>query len=81
VWKKGKWFIANCPELDFVSQGRTVEEAKKNIREVVGIQFEEMKEAVTLHDYLAECGFIAEDNQFFTMNEMVSLERQDLQVV
>ena len=50
VWKKGKWFIANCPELDFVSQGRTVEEAKKNIKEVIGIQFEEMKEAGTLPD-------------------------------
>ena len=80
VWKKGNWFIASCPELDFVSQGRTVEEAKKNIKEVIDIQFEEMKEAGTLFDYLAECGFVAEDNSFFTQNEMISLEKQCLQV-
>jgi|SaaInl8_200m_RNA_FD_contig_51_694806_length_322_multi_2_in_0_out_0_1 predicted RNase H-like HicB family nuclease len=41
VWKKGKWFIASWPELDFVSHGRTVEEAKKNIRELIDIRFEE----------------------------------------
>lgn len=23
IWKSGKWFIAQAPELDFVSQGNT----------------------------------------------------------
>jgi len=30
VWRKGKWFVAKCPELDFASQGKTHDEAKKN---------------------------------------------------
>jgi len=42
IWRKGSWFLAKCPELDFVSQGRTREEAQKNLKEVIGIQFEEM---------------------------------------
>lgn len=26
VWQKGKWFIAKCPELDFIAQGTTRDE-------------------------------------------------------
>ena len=48
VWQKGKWFIAKCPELDFISQGTTRGEAKKNLLEVIQIQFQEMNEIGTL---------------------------------
>ncbi len=58
LWQKGKWCIAKIPELDFVAQGKTIEEAKKNLNEIVHIQFAEMREMGTLEDYLAECGFI-----------------------
>jgi len=54
VWKKGKWFIAKASELDFVSQGKTFEEAKRNLLEVVKIQFREMGEMGTLEEYLSE---------------------------
>lgn len=42
IWKKGSWFLAKCPELDFISQGKTRDEAQKNLMEVIEIQFEEM---------------------------------------
>jgi predicted RNase H-like HicB family nuclease len=51
VWQKGKWFVSKCPELDFVSQGETREDAKKNLLEVIQIQIEEMKELGTLNDF------------------------------
>jgi len=54
VWKKGKWFIAKASELDFVSQGKTFEEAKRNLLEVIKIQFREMGEMGTLEEYLSE---------------------------
>jgi len=54
VWKKGKWFIAKASELDFVSQGKTFEEAKRNLLEVIKIQFREMREMGTLEEYLSE---------------------------
>ena len=47
LWQKGKWCIAKIPELDFVAQGRTIDEAKANLNEVVKIQFAEMKEMGT----------------------------------
>jgi predicted RNase H-like HicB family nuclease len=33
-------FVALCPELDVVSQGETVEEAKANLKEAVELFFE-----------------------------------------
>ena len=47
-----KWFIAKCPELYFISQGTTRNEAKKNLLEVIQIQFEEMDDIGTLNEYL-----------------------------
>lgn len=46
IVKKGKWYIARTPGLDFVTQGSTADEARKNILELVEIQFEEMKENI-----------------------------------
>ncbi len=57
VWRKGNWFVAKCAELDFVSQGKTQDEARKNLVEVIQIQFEEMAETGTLDEYIAECDF------------------------
>lgn len=43
IVKKGeKQFVALCPELDVVSQGHTIEEAIKNLREAVELYIEEM---------------------------------------
>jgi predicted RNase H-like HicB family nuclease len=33
VHQEGEWFVANCPELGTVSQGRTYDEAVHNLRE------------------------------------------------
>jgi predicted RNase H-like HicB family nuclease len=66
VWQKWKWFVSKCPELDFVSQGKTREDAKKNLLEVIQIQIAEMKEMGTLNDYLAECGYERNDNNIST---------------
>ncbi len=62
IWRKGNTYLASSPELDFISQGATFEDAKKNLLEVIEIQFEEMTEMGTLDDYLLECGFLVEGN-------------------
>jgi len=33
--KEGNQYVALCPELDIASQGKTVEEAKANLKEAV----------------------------------------------
>ena len=41
--KKGeKQYVALCPEIDVVSQGKTVEDALKNLREAVELHVEVM---------------------------------------
>ena len=43
VIKKGeKQFVALCPELDVASQGYTIEDALKNLKEAVELYIEEM---------------------------------------
>lgn len=41
VWKEGKWFVAQCLEVDVASQGHTEEEALANLREALELYFEE----------------------------------------
>ena len=80
VVKKGEWYLARIPELDFISQGKTVEEAKKNLLEVVRIQIEAMKEMGTLEDYLFECGFEMKEEDIISKLEMVRFEKSTILV-
>lgn len=80
LWQKGKWYIAKIPELDFIAQGRTIEEAKKNLNEVITIQLAEMKEMGTLKDYMAECGFVIKGDSIEPENEIIGFEKQIVQV-
>ena len=80
VWKKGTWYLARTPELDFISQGRTETEAKKNLFEVIKIQFEEMKEMGTLEDYLLESGYERENDIIISKTEMIGFEKSMVSV-
>ncbi len=43
VIRKGeKLFVAVCPEVDVASQGKTIDEALKNLKEAVQLYVEEM---------------------------------------
>jgi len=39
IWKEGDMYVSYCPELDMASCGKSVEEAKKNLKEVISINF------------------------------------------
>lgn len=75
VLKKGEWYLARTPELDFISQGGTHEEAKRNLLEVIKIQFAEMKEMGTLEEYLLECGFETRNDDVIPKTEIVEFEK------
>lgn len=40
VVKEEKWYVAHCVELGVVSQGKTVEEARANLKEAVELYLE-----------------------------------------
>lgn len=35
VWQEGPWFVSQCVEIDLASQGKSEEEALKNLKEAV----------------------------------------------
>lgn len=39
--KEGNWYVADCPEVGTVSQGRTIEEAIANLKEATELYLEE----------------------------------------
>lgn len=57
IWQEGKMYLAYCPELDIAGCGSTVEEAKKNLREVIQIQIEETSKLGTLKEFLEGAGY------------------------
>ena len=40
IEREGKGYVALCPELDVASQGGSIEEARKNLREAVELFLE-----------------------------------------
>ena len=41
IHKEGKWYVSLCPELDVASQGKTIEEAIRNLQEAVELYLED----------------------------------------
>ena len=56
-YREGKYFIAQCPVLDLVSQGKTYEEAGARFEKLVKIFFEECNEMGTLEEVLTDLGW------------------------
>lgn len=49
VYKGEKFYIARVPELGVTTQGKTREEAKKNLREAIQVHLEAMAEYAIKH--------------------------------
>jgi len=41
ITREGRLYVALCPELDIASQGKTVEEALKNLKEAIELYLED----------------------------------------
>ncbi|MEX2649358.1 MAG: type II toxin-antitoxin system HicB family antitoxin [Alphaproteobacteria bacterium] len=39
IWREGKWFVAQCLEVDVASQGRSESAALKNLGEALALHF------------------------------------------
>lgn len=44
ITKEEKWYVAHCVELGVVSQGKTIEECKANLKEAVELYLESFGE-------------------------------------
>ncbi|MFA4932730.1 MAG: hypothetical protein WC625_07490 [Caldisericia bacterium] len=75
LWKEGDLYVTRSPELDMVAQGYSAEMAKKNLLEVIGIQFKEMKYLGTLDDFLSQAGYQLEEGEIFSEKEIIGFEK------
>ena len=57
IKKQGKWYIAYCPPLDLSTQGKTFEEAQRNLIEASQLFIISCLERGTLDQALKELGF------------------------
>ena len=53
IHREEEWFVAECPEADTASQGKTVEKAIANLREATHLYLEEFPAKVVSHPILA----------------------------
>jgi len=58
--KKGTTYIGNCHILDVVTQGETLDQAKKNLAEAIELFLITCYEMGTLDDVLKDCGFTSQ---------------------
>lgn len=57
LWKEGNMYVSYCPELDIASCGESVDQAKKNLKEVILINLDEARKLGTLDSLLKDAGF------------------------
>lgn len=57
VWQEGGMYIAYIPQLDISSCGKTVSEARNNLKEATELFFEETGRLGTTKQILEEAGF------------------------
>ena len=54
IWKEGKHYIAYNPELEVASQGKTLEEAEKMLKESIVLFIKTAKKIGNLNQVLRE---------------------------
>lgn len=54
IWMEGNMYVSYAPELDMAACGETLDQAKRNLAEIVVINFEEMKKMGTLDSFLEQ---------------------------
>jgi predicted RNase H-like HicB family nuclease len=74
-WREDELYIANCPELDMLAQGYSLDEARKNLYEVIEIQFEEMKDMGTLDQFLEDTGYELQDGIITSSREIIGFDK------
>ncbi len=73
IWKEGDMYVSYAPQLDVSSCGKTVDEAKKNIKEAVSLFFFEAQKMGTLNQILDEAGFSEQQAPEIIAFEKISL--------
>ena len=78
IVKKEKWFVSSCPVLDVVTQGRTLQQAKKNLEDALSLFLSSCYERGTLDAVLKQCGFVSDHSATHTIEQPDNSEYIDV---
>lgn len=78
VWKEGNMYISYATQLDVASCGKTIEEARKNIKEAVELFIETAEETGKLSQILEEAGYIEKEEEKWEAPELLIFEKMHL---
>ncbi|MBU1152395.1 type II toxin-antitoxin system HicB family antitoxin [bacterium] len=82
IWKENNMYTSYCREIDVASCGNNIEEARKNLREVIEIFLEETSRKGTLKELMKEVGFSLEERKdtLASSHEFQSLEKLEVPI-
>jgi hypothetical protein len=81
IWKEGNMYVSYCPELDIASCGESLEESKKNLKQVISINFVECRKTGTLNQLLQDAGFAEDQNNvLLARKELVSFSPLEVSI-
>ena len=74
VFQEETTYVAHCPELDVSSCGKTLDDARQNLKTAVRLFLEEAEKLGTVEDILRECNFKLNPHGVWTSPRLVSTE-------
>jgi predicted RNase H-like HicB family nuclease len=74
VFSEGESFVAYCPELDLSSCGRTVDDARANLKTAVRLLVEEAETMGALDQVLQEAGYLPDGKGGYASPRLVATE-------
>ena len=80
VFKEGEMFVAYSPKLDVSSCGKTVDEARTNLKTAIRLFLEEAEKMGTLEDILKESGYEEIDLKRWVTPRLVATELMSIAV-
>lgn len=79
VFQEGDAYVAYSPKLDVSSCGKTVDDAKNNLKTAVRLFLEESSKMGTLEDILDEAGYESKGADHWMAPRMVATELVELE--
>lgn len=78
IFKEEKVFVSYCPELKVSSCGKSIEEAKNNLKEAISGFLKSAKKMNTLQEIMEEAGFTIKNSlRFLYLLVFVWIEKME----
>ena len=69
IWKEGNMYVSYCPELDIPSCGKSIRQARDNLKDVLLINIQETQQLGTFDLFLQEAGFVENQDHVLSVRK------------